>query len=322
MAKLTVKIAKRTDEAIGIVSFELVDPAGKELPCFTAGDHIDVHCNSGRVRQYSLFNSCTERYRYCIAVLELVDGRGGSSHMHTLQEGDLLEISAPRNAFKLVESGTYSLLLAGGIGITPLLSMAWHLWNTGQRFDFHYFARTQKRAAFCEQLRGAPFAAHMHFHFDDEPANFQVDLDALLANSWTPGTHLYVCGPSGFMDRAVGVATDCWPDDAVHTERFDASAQFSEAAIQNNQPFQIILASSGATLEVPSNSSILRVLQANGINVPMSCEQGVCGTCLVDVIEGKPEHRDSFQTKEEHSTNRQIAVCCSRSCSPVLKLNL
>jgi vanillate O-demethylase ferredoxin subunit len=318
MEQLKVSIKKRRQEASGIVSLELVDPRGSQLPAFAAGAHIDVHIAPGLVRQYSLYNAPDERHHYCIAVLDDPNGRGGSRRLHdALHQGDTVAISAPRNAFPLVEDGAYSVLLAGGIGITPLLSMAQRLSALGRAFELHYCARTRERAAFVDWLEECEFASGVHVHFDDE-GETPFDVRELLASRRQEGAHLYLCGPNGFIDHVVDAARSCWPDDKVHLERFGAA----QAQTDGNGAFQIKLARSGMLLDVPAEKTILDVLQRHGVPVQISCEQGVCGCCVVDVLDGEPEHRDSFLTDAEHRSNRQITVCCSRARSPVLTLDL
>jgi vanillate monooxygenase ferredoxin subunit len=323
MEQLTVSINKRQQEASGIVSLELVDPYGRDLPPFTAGAHIDVQVAPGVVRQYSLFNAPAERHRYCIAVLNQHDGRGGSRLVHeTLHEGDAVAISAPRNAFPLVEAGGHAVLVAGGIGVTPILSMAQRLAALDRSFELHYCARSRTCAAFIDRLAQGEFGDRVHFHFDDEPHAPRFDIDALLHASQAPDAHLYVCGPGGFMDRVVDAASACWPEHAVHLERFSPRVLQAASAAATERAFRVVLARSGATLDVPADQTILGVLQQHGVAVPVSCEQGVCGTCLVDVLDGEPDHRDSYLTDTERRANQQITVCCSRSRSAVLTLDL
>lgn len=317
--QLTVRVARKTVEADGICSFELVAADGAPMPAFSAGAHIDVHLPGGLTRQYSLCNAPAETHRYLIAVLRDAASRGGSLAMHDrVQEGELLTISAPKNHFPLAPQAASHLLLAGGIGITPLLCMAEHLAATGGAFELHSCTRSKARTAFAERIGNSTFAAHVHWHFDDSDAAQQIDLAAVLG---TPGAgrHLYVCGPQGFMDAVLRTArAHGWPAEQVHHEYFAAAP----VDAQGNRPFEVRLASSGRLIAVAADQSVVRALADAGVNLPTSCEQGVCGTCLTRVIDGEPEHRDQYLTPEEQAANDQFLPCCSRSKSARLVLDL
>lgn len=312
-----VRIARKTVEAVDICSFELVDPDGLALPAFTAGAHIDVQVAPGLVRQYSLCNDPGETHRYQIGVLRDAHSRGGSVAMHALEVGQTLSISDPRNHFALAEQAPHSLLLAGGIGITPLLCMAQRLSALRQTFALHYCARAPERAAFVEQVAGsAAWAAHVHY--DDGPAVQRLDVRAVLA-SQPPGTHLYVCGPTGFMDAMLAAARDAsWPEEQLHREYFGAAP----ADTSHDSSFEVQIASTGAVIRVEADRSVVEALAAAGIELPTSCEQGVCGTCLTRVIAGTPDHRDLYLTPLEQQRGDQFTPCCSRAKSARLVLDL
>ena len=316
---LAVKVAAKRLEATDIYSYELVDPQGAELPPFSAGAHIDIEVRSNLNRQYSLCNASHERHRYVIAVLRDPATRGGSLAMHErLHEGDLVEISEPRNHFHLVESAHKTLLFAGGIGITPLLCMAERLAQLGSDFEMHYCVRSRDRAAFIERIQQAAFASKVHLHFDDGAPEQKLNLDQVLAKP-DEATHLYVCGPGGFMEWVLSTARQKhWPEPQIHREYFAAVAQVASRPGE----FEVQLASSGKVYSVPPDKSIVAVLMEAGMDIPVSCEQGVCGTCLTAVLEGEPEHLDSFLTDSERASNKQILVCCSRSKSRRLVLDL
>lgn len=323
MEQLTVRIQARRIEASGVVSLALTDPYGRALPAFTAGAHIDVQIAPGLTRQYSLFNAPSETHRYCIAVLRESTGRGGSQRMYdALCEGDLVTIGVPRNAFSLTEDGTHAVLVAGGIGITPILAMAHRLHAIGQSFELHYFARSRERAAFVDALAAMPFAPQTACHFDDEAGTAPFDLASVLSARLGDHARLYVCGPGGFMQHVEAITTACgWPIARLHRESFSPPARDANA-VGTDRAFRVRLARREQVIEVGATQSLLAALQLHGVDVPVSCEQGVCGTCLVDVIAGEPEHRDTFMTATEHRANRQIAVCCSRARSPELTLDL
>jgi len=315
---IEVQVAARHDEALDICSYELVAVGGQALPAFSAGSHIDVHLPGGLVRQYSLCNHPEERHRYLIGVLKDPASRGGSHSLHEqILPGMRLQISEPRNLFTLAPQARRSLLFAGGIGITPILCMAEHLAQSGAAFELHYCARSQERAAFVERLRRSPYADRVFLHFDEEP-DTALDAAALLAKP-SDDLHLYVCGPGGFMQHVLDTAKDQgWAQDCLHREYFAAAPIDTRA----DGSFSVKLASSGQVFEVPADRSIVQVLESHGIDVPVSCEQGVCGTCLTRVLEGVPEHRDLFLTEAEQACNDQFTPCCSRSKTPLLVLDL
>ncbi|MBV9889311.1 MAG: ferredoxin reductase, partial [Rhizobacter sp.] len=205
-ARLSVQVVRKHVEATGICTFELADPLARPLPSFSAGSHVDVHIGDGLVRQYSLCNDPRETHRYMIGVLRVPESRGGSAAMHeAVQEGDVLEISEPRNHFPLAHGAAHSLLVAGGIGITPILCMAERLANIGADFELHYCTRSESRTAFAERIRSAAFAHRVHFHFGDGAAEQRFDVQAVVARA-ASDAHLYVCGPAGFMDLVLGTA--------------------------------------------------------------------------------------------------------------------
>jgi vanillate monooxygenase ferredoxin subunit len=314
---LDVLVTRKCNEALDIASFELTSEAGHVLPPFAAGSHIDVHLPGGLVRQYSLCNDPGETHRYVIAVLRDESGRGGSKAVHDLiHEGDRIQISAPRNHFALAHEAPHHLLLAGGIGVTPILCMAERLAASGESFHMHYCTRSRERTAFAERIERSTFSRSVQFHHDDSGSTF--DVEQVLDNA-PSGTHLYVCGPRGFMDAVLNTArAKGWPEERLHYEFFGAAVDLSAAG----NSFQVRIASSGATIEVPSECTVVQALAANGIEIMTSCEQGVCGTCLTRVLSGEPDHLDSYLTPEEQAANDQFLPCCSRARSPLLVLDL
>ncbi|MDX9873561.1 MAG: PDR/VanB family oxidoreductase [Spongiibacteraceae bacterium] len=305
---ITVKVTRKTREADDIYSFELTRTDGQPLPAFSAGSHIDVHTPGGLVRQYSLCNHPSETNRYLIGVLRDPASRGGSvSMIDQVQEGDTLVISEPRNHFPLTHA-RHSLLLAGGIGVTPILCMAERLAETGASFEFHYCTRSPSRTAFMERIKSSPFAAQAHFHFDDGADEQKLNAAALLAKP-QPDIHLYVCGPTGFMNWVIDTARQQgWAEANIHREYFAAE----EVDTSNDESFQVKIASSGQIFTINKDERITDVLGAAGIRIDVSCEEGVCGTCLTRVLEGEIEHRDMFLTDEERAANDQFTPCCSR----------
>lgn len=313
------------DEAPGIRSFELSDPDGHELPPFTAGSHVDVVVPGGPLRQYSLFNDPAERHRYRIAVLLEPSGRGGSRAMHeAVAPGDLLEVSAPRNHFPLEESAERHLLIAGGIGVTPLLAMVSRLQRIGAPFEIHYCTRSAERTAFRDALAPLAAAGAVRFHHDGGDPGRGLDVRALVARADDDeGTHLYCCGPPGLM-RAVRDAASAWPAYRLHFEHFAAPATPQPAAAaagpDAEQAFEVELASSGRVLTVPPGQSILSVLCAAGLSPDSSCEAGVCGVCRTRYLAGDVDHRDFVLADAERADH--VMICVSRSRGPRLVLDL
>ena len=324
MTTLSAKVVRKHVEALDISSFELVSTDGQALPAFTAGAHIDVHLRGGLIRQYSLCNDPQERHRYLIAALREPLSRGGSVALHDeVACGDVLQISTPRNLFALVPAQRY-LLLAGGIGITPIVAMAEQLQRAGADFELHYCTRSAERTAFSERMKASAFASKVHIHHDDGLDNQKLNLAACLSlaspqTSTTQKTHLFVCGPTGFIEYVVNTAqAQGWPAQQVHVEYFGAAA----VDASKDRAFDVRLASSGQTFHVPHDQTVVAVLAQHGVDVPVSCEAGICGTCITRILEGTPEHRDVYFTDQEKAKNDQFTPCCSRATSALLVLDL
>lgn len=313
-----VQVLRKHSEAEDIVSLELGFPDGKPLPAFSAGSHIDVHIKPDLIRQYSLCNHSEEQHRYVIGVLRDPNSRGGSAAIHdSFKEGDRIEISEPRNHFPLVRARR-SLLFAGGIGVTPLLCMAERLAHMGADFELHYCTRSVDRTGFRDRIAASDFVEHVHYHYDDDVAQQKLDLDDLL-DVPDHSTHIYVCGPGGFITHICQTAKKRgWRDANVHFEYFAAPAIDSG----HDTLFEIEIASTGEVFQVPAGQAVTKVLQKHGVQIPVSCQQGVCGTCVTRILEGEPEHRDVYLSAEEKSRNDQFAPCCSRSKSKMLVLDL
>jgi vanillate O-demethylase ferredoxin subunit len=318
MNQLSVKVVNKTQEAEDIISLELASIDGKTLPSFSAGAHIDVNIPGGLTRQYSLLNDSGEQHRYVIGVLRDPESRGGSTAIHDkVNVGDVLQISEPKNHFPLVKSRR-SVLFAGGIGVTPILCMARRLSAINADFEMHYCARSPERMAFKGDIESSAFANRVHFHFDNGDDAQKLKLEQIIAQPQAE-THIYVCGPTGFIDHVVNTAKEKgWATEQVHLEYFGAA----QVDTSDDASFEVKIASTGQTFTVPADKSITQVLDENDVFVPVSCEEGVCGTCLVRVLEGEPEHRDLYLTDAEHAANDQMTPCCSRSKSPVLVLDL
>lgn len=313
---MDVRILRRIEAAQDIVALELARTDGQPLPAFEAGAHVDVLIAPGLVRQYSLCNDPAERERYMLGILLDKQSRGGSKAVHSdFREGAEIKISAPRNAFALRPDMRHAVLLAGGIGITPIKAMAHALHRQGTAFELHYCARSRRNAAFLDELLAAPFGARVTCHLDDECGGPRPP-EAYLPN---PGEecHLYICGPGGFIDAVRDKAlASGWPDACIHLERFVA------APAPAGDSFTVEAVRSGVTVQVGEDESIAHALMRAGLDVLTSCEQGLCGVCLTEIVEGVPVHHDQFQTDEEKAANTHMTICCSRAKTPIIKLDI
>lgn len=314
-APLRVKVSRKWEAASGIAGFELTS-VGAQLPTFQPGAHIDVHMPNGIVRQYSITNGPGEQQSYTIGVKREPDSAGGSKCMHEdVREGDVLAISEPRNNFPLRRDATKTLFVAGGIGITPLLAMARALHHSDLPFELHYFAQSKQHMAFAPALDalGDGLTAHIGLGPDETGEKLRA-----LLGGYEPAMHLYICGPGPMLEAARRIAADLdWPEEAVHFEYFKNTNE-----IDDSSSFQIDLARSVMSLQVPAGKTILDVLRENGVDVPSSCEQGACGTCVATVIEGEPDHQDVYLSESEKKSGKCIMTCVSRAKSDRLILDI
>jgi vanillate monooxygenase ferredoxin subunit len=317
MAWRRVRIASILQAATRIRAYELVDPSGTMLPPFEAGAHLSVRLANGIVRQYSLAGDPVDRRRYAIAVLHDRNSRGGSALLHeSWKAGDIVDVSDPVNHFPLAEPAVSHLLIAGGIGVTPILAMARVLVRRKADFALYYCARSSAEAAFVNELAGLVGPKRFHIVYDQGDRSRMLDVRALLAD-WSEGHHVYVCGPTSLI-KSVRESASHWPAGTVHFESFGGTPSRNATA----PGFTIKLASNGATYAVEPGASILETLERHGVLVASLCRQGYCGTCLVGVKEGAPDHRDTVLTEEERAKGDTIAVCCSASKSPLLVLDI
>ncbi|WP_241048422.1 PDR/VanB family oxidoreductase [Achromobacter xylosoxidans] len=315
---LTLRVHGIRWEAEGIHAFELVHPEWIDLPEVEAGAHVDVHLPGGGVRSYSLAGDPADRSRWTLGVLREANSRGGSRAMHeSVRVGQTLTVGWPRNAFRMAAGAEHTVLLAGGIGITPLKAMAHALASQSASFELHYCARTRQHAAFVDELRALVPPERLHLHHDNgEPAK-GLDIDALLADA-PPGTHVYFCGPAGFMDACENAAKH-WPEGTVHSEHFKAPTR-PQADAAPAGGFQVRLARSGATVPVLPEQTIVRALELAGHRIPTSCLSGLCGACKVEYLEGEVEHQDYILSDEEKT--HCLTTCVSRAKSACLVLDL
>lgn len=306
---LEVRVQTLRHEATDVVSLELVAHGAPSLPAFTAGSHVDVHLPNGLVRSFSLMNSQEDTQRYLLGIARDAKSRGGSKYVHDeLRVGKLLRISRPRNNFPLNEHGERNVFIAGGIGITPFCSMLDRLNSLGRKWLLYYCVRTREHAAFAERLQqlAAVNSSEVIFNFDHEPGGRILDVAAVVA-SVPLGAHLYCCGPLSMLN-AFNDACVARSREFVHLEYFSSPTQ---PAVQGG--FRVVLARSQKTVFVPEGNTILEVLLAEGIDVPYSCQQGICGACETAVLSGLPEHRDMILTPEQQASNKLMMICCSGS---------
>lgn len=312
---MALRVVGKAAVAQDIWCFELRQPEGLPLPAFTAGAHLTVALPRGVRRNYSLCSNPGDHAMYQIAVKRDAQGRGGSiSMVDEVQAGDLLSVSAPRNNFELHPRAKKFLFIAGGIGITPLLSMMRHLKSQGDgQFKLIYCTRNPENTAFLTELSEPEFTGHVHFHHDHgDPAQA---LDLWPEFESPSDAQVYCCGPRGLME-AVADMSGHWPFGSIHFESFGVDAHASAA----NTAFTVRLAKSGITLPVSAEQSILQALRAGGLRVSSSCESGTCGSCRTGLLSGEVEHRDMVLGDDEKA--KQIMVCVSRARSGELVLDL
>ncbi|MFC4464587.1 PDR/VanB family oxidoreductase [Streptomyces xiangluensis] len=314
---LVVRVAEVAEETPEIRALRLVREDGAPFTPYEAGAHIDVTGPTGVRRQYSLCGPPEDLSSVLIAVKREPRSRGGSVALHEVSPGDRLEIGRPRNLLWLAEDADRHVLMAGGIGITPLLNMAYRLCTRGADFELHYFARSREEAAFVDLLeRRAEFRDAVRLHFG-VPRGDQPVLLSEVAAGLTPAGHVYTCGPQGFMEQVTSVFAPVVGEDHVHMERFVAA----EVDTSGNQAFTVEL-DTGEVFEIPADKSILAVLEANGIDVFKSCEEGICGSCVSGVLDGTPDHRDNCLSATDKASGTQIALCVSRARSDKLVIEL
>jgi vanillate O-demethylase ferredoxin subunit len=298
-------VSRRWRAAEGIAAFELRREDGAELPAFTAGAHIDVHVPGGYLRQYSLVNAPHERDRYIIAVKRLEDGRGGSRAMHEdVHAGSRVTIGPPRNHFELADDERPVLLVSGGIGITPLLAMAQTLKRRNAAFSLHCVSSGRGQLAFAAEIEAGVYGDCVHLY--DRAVRLNP---AELAAAAPPDVRVYLCGPAKFM-AAIRDAFSARDDAEIHCEYFTPGD--APASPPAHDCFELRLARQGHSLTVPSSGCILEELRKLGMDPEVSCEQGVCGTCITRVLSGEIDHRDYVLTDSQRSAGDTMAICVSR----------
>lgn len=312
----TLRVTRKVQIAKDIHLIELRADDGAPLPSFTAGAHLPIQVPNGSMRQYSLCSSPEVTDSYTIAVKREAKGRGGSiSLVDGVAEGSNILAGEPRNLFALTEKAKSFILVAGGIGVTPMMAMVHALQSEGLRpFKLYYLTRDEESTAFAEELRSPDLIGRVVIHHDHGNPSQSLDLWSVFEKPIN-GTHVYCCGPQGLMD-SVRDMTGHWPDSAIHFESFGADTR----AHADDQSFVIELARTGCTLHVEASQTILQVLHQNKVAVPSSCESGTCGSCKVGLLQGEADHRDQVLMPEERGDH--VMVCVSRSRGPKLVLDL
>lgn len=312
---MNLNVASIARVAQGVLQLELRPADGGSLPGFTPGAHVDLHLPGGLRRSYSLANDAAERHRYVLGVQHEPQGRGGSAWLHDAASvGTVLQVSPPANHFALVEDADHSVFVAGGIGITPIWCMVQRLNALGRSWALHYRARSRASAAFLQELLHPDYAERVHLSFGDE-GHSRPDIEALVGAA-TGRTHFYCCGPLGMLDAFERACVSLDPA-RVHLERFGTGQE-----VASEGGFQVRLERSGAVVDIKPGQTILAALEAHGVAVPSSCQQGVCGVCETRVLEGRPDHRDLVLSDAEKAAGSSMMICCSGSLTPLLVLDM
>ena len=302
-----------------IKGIQLAAADGAMLPPAEPGAHIDLWLPDGNVRQYSVLERAENGSAYRIAVLREPASRGGSAYVvDQLGKDQRVQLSGPRNNFALGERHGETILIAGGIGITPILPMAMRLALADKKFAFHYLGRARQRTALLDVIEASALKDIVKIHFSDEHG--EADLRTLIGAP-RPGAHVYVCGPGKLIDGVLAAGSD-WPPGAIHFERFSAQAPITASEPSTSVSFEVELAQSGKVITVMPDQSIMQALRQERVRIDSVCREGICGTCAVSLLAGVADHRDMIQTDAEKKQNTVIYVCVSRARSARLVLDL
>lgn len=316
-ALLELKVRAIAQKAEGIFSFDLRCPDGRALPPFTAGAHLDVILPEDITRSYSLVSLPEDGRRYVIAVGRDPASRGGSAYLcDRVRPGDRIQVRPPSNTFALIENASQSVFVAGGIGITPVWCMIQRLAELGRPWELHYAAKSRDRAAFLPEIEA--LAARSDGCVTTAlgaSGDARLDMHAIVGQVRHPKAHLYCCGPVGMLETFAS-ATAHLPLETVHREAFAADQAPARGG------FEVVLASSGRTIFVPTDKTILQTLLDEGLSIARSCQEGVCGTCETGVLEGVPDHRDAVLSAREKRTNTRMMICVSGCLGNRLVLDL
>jgi tetrachlorobenzoquinone reductase len=314
---IEVRVASTHAEAVDVVSLVLQACEG-ELPAWTPGSHVDVHLPNGMVRSYSISAGAADRSWYRITVQRDANGRGGSiSLLDELKVGSMLKLSPPRNNFELSELAPESVFISGGIGVTPFLPMIARLNELGRPWKLYYCARTQERAPLLQELRALESSrlGRVVENFDGALAGQMLNISALI-EALAPLSHIYCCGPVGMLSAFRSACAEL-EIERVHFEYFNSLTHAADAG-----GYTVVLARSGRSVPIKPGDTILASLRRLGVDVPYSCEEGVCGACQTTVLSGTPEHRDMILTEKERASGKLMMICCSGSKSKLIELDL
>lgn len=302
------KINKLSDD---VMSFELESLSGPFVS-LEPGVHLDVYLENDMIRQYSVWSWSDDKQKLAIAVKREDNGSGGSIAMHQLKEGDLLGISDPRNNFKLQENAPHYTLIAGGIGVTPICSMVNYLQKNDADFSIYYLVQKSSLAAFASHFDNSELGGNYHLHCDNENGLFDFKQ---LMKTIPENSHIYTCGPEPMLNAILDAAQN----HDLHFERFSAASDKKEL---KSQAFEIKINSTGALYQVGADETILSVLKENGLYIDSGCSEGICGTCITDVLEGDIDHRDEILSDDEKISNEYMCVCVSRAKSKQIVLDI
>lgn len=308
------RLIKKTELSPEVSDFEFQIEEGR-FAGLEAGAHIDVHLEDGLIRQYSLWNWSLDGRTLNVAVKREDNGRGGSLAMHALEEGVLVQIGGPRNHFKLQPGDRYVTLIAGGIGATPLVAMARELLNAGREFQVIYLVRAPEHAAMDSKFRALGLNEWYRLHCSDDEGFMDM---AEVMKGLPVDSDVYTCGPEPMLNAVLEAGT-AMRGGTIHFERFAAA---SDAQHGETEGFEVELKSTGAVYQVGADDTILSVLQSNGVPVEFGCSEGLCGSCIVDVIDGEVDHRDGILTPEEKAESAYLCTCVSRAKGARLVLDL
>ncbi|WP_434667181.1 PDR/VanB family oxidoreductase [Paraburkholderia sp. A3BS-1L] len=317
---IETKVTALRIEADGIIGIDLRSIDGSPLPPFEPGAHVDVHLPDGMTRQYSLCNEAWDRSRYCLGVGRSTTSRGGSTYIHEqLRLGDTLSIGEPRKLFGLSPVAKRHRFIAGGIGITPILSMIRWCVRHQLPWELYYCVRSRAKAGWLDELHS--FGGIVHLFADDEKTGHLLTGVSEMMHDLQPEEHVYCCGPAGLMDAVAAYgATVNLPPERIHFERFAAPVKDEGATDKGS--FSVVLVRQGLTCVVEANESILECLERHGVHATHSCREGLCRSCEVALLSGEADHRDYVLSDDEQKENRSLMICVSRAVSRELVIDL
>jgi ferredoxin-NADP reductase len=315
---ITLRVRRRAEIAVNALLLELESASGEVLPEWPPGAHLDIHLPSGLTRQYSLCGAREDRSTYVVVVLREPHGRGGSEEIYReLGVGTEFISSTPRDHFRLVDASEY-VLIAGGIGITPIKAMVDELRARGARWRLHYGGRSREHMAFVDELVDL---GGDNVSIVPQDVDGLLDVPAIIGNL-SPEAAIYCCGPAPLLDAVLTACAEAGASERLHFERFVPPTDGAGFVTDGDTAFEVELRSSGVTLQVPADKTLLEVVQSVLPDVPFSCTEGYCGSCESVVLDGEPDHRGSLMTPEEHDEERTMLICVGRSKSHRLVLDL